>query len=181
MKKNLVTSMLAVLIICISSVTFAATNPFSDVPAGHWAYDDVIFLANEGILPTSEDGTFLGNRNATRYEVAVMVANLYCKKTNEDFYRAENPFSDVPKNHWAADAITTLVAYGVERGEDYGDGTFRGSRDITHGELRNLLSNLFSETKVAAKIKDNPDNVNEPVTRYELAGTLKRVYDVLFN
>ena len=181
MKKNILMTMMVFLIVCISSVTFAAANPFSDLPENHWAYDDVTELAANGIISSYEDGTFLGNRNATRYEVAVMVANLYIKKTNEDFYRVENPFSDVPKNHWAADAITTLVAYGVEKGEDYGDGTFRGNRNITRGELRTLLSNLFIATGVDAKMKDNPNNENEVLTRYELATTLNKVYKVLFN
>ena len=181
MKKNILMTMMVFLIVCISSITFAAANPFSDLPENHWAYDDVTELAANGIIASYEDGTFLGNRNATRYEVAVMVANLYIKKTNEAFYRVENPFSDVPKNHWAADAITTLDAYGVEKGEDYGDGTFRGNRNITRGELRTLLSNLFIATGVDAKMKDNPNDKNEVLTRYELAATLNKVYKVLFN
>ena len=181
MKKNILMTMMVFLIVCISSITFAAANPFSDLPENHWAYDDVTELAANGIIASYEDGTFLGNRNATRYEVAVMVANLYIKKTNEAFYRVENPFSDVPKNHWAADAITTLVAYGVEKGEDYNDGTFRGNREITHGELRNLLNNLFEVIGVESRMKDNKDNEDKPITRYELAATLNRVYKALFD
>ena len=180
-KKKFIVSIFTVLIVCISSVTFAAVNPFSDVPESHWAYDDVTNLAANGIISPYEDGTFMGNKNATRYDVAVMVANLYVKKTGEDFYRVENPFSDVPKNHWAADAITTLVAYGVEKGEDYNDGTFRGNREITHGELRNLLNNLFEVIGVESRMKDNKDNEDKPLTRYELAATLNRVYEVLFS
>lgn len=44
MKNKFVIFLMAVLIVCISSVTFAATNPFSDVPADHWAYNAVTWL-----------------------------------------------------------------------------------------------------------------------------------------
>lgn len=56
------------------STTFAAANPFSDVPAGHWAYNAVTMLAAEGINEGYGDGTFLGNRNITRYETAMMIS-----------------------------------------------------------------------------------------------------------
>ena len=180
-KKKFIVSIFTVLIVCISSVTFAAVNPFSDVPESHWAYDDVTNLAANGIISPYEDGTFMGNKNATRYEAAVMVANLYCKKKNITFYRYKNPFSDISPKHWAADAITTLVADGIEKGEDYHDGTFRGNRDITHGELRNLLNNLFEVIGVESRMKANKDNEDKPLTRYELAATLNRVYKALFD
>lgn len=121
----------------------------------------------------------MGNRSATRYEVAVMVANLYSKKTHTPITMSLNPFSDLPKNHWAAKAVVTLAAAGIEEG--YGDGTFLGNRNITHGELRTMLNNLFKMTGIDTSMKDNPDNENEPLTRYELAVTLNRVYKALFD
>ena len=62
-----------------SSVTFAAANPFSDVPAGHWAYNAITQLAADGIIEGYGDGTYLGNRNITRYEMAQMVAKAMAK------------------------------------------------------------------------------------------------------
>ncbi len=35
-----------------------AANPFSDVPAGHWAYDSVNKLAAEGVIDGYPDGTY---------------------------------------------------------------------------------------------------------------------------
>ena len=48
------------------NLTFA--NPFEDVPKNHWAYDSVEKLASAGVIEGYGDGTFLGNRNITRYE-----------------------------------------------------------------------------------------------------------------
>ena len=63
----------------VSGTTFAAQNPFSDVPAGHWAYDAVTQLAADGIIEGYGDGTYLGNRNITRYEMAQMIAKAMAK------------------------------------------------------------------------------------------------------
>jgi len=41
MKKTLVSALSAALVIGAASTTFAAANPFSDVPRDHWAYDAV--------------------------------------------------------------------------------------------------------------------------------------------
>jgi hypothetical protein len=53
---------------------FAATNPFMDVPASHWAYDAVAQLAARGVISGYPDGTFKGPQPATRYEIASIIA-----------------------------------------------------------------------------------------------------------
>ena len=84
MKKILVPALTAALITGITSTSFAAANPFSDVPAGHWAYNSVTKLASEGVIEGYGDGTYRGNRNITRYEMAQMVARALARapKTN---------------------------------------------------------------------------------------------------
>ncbi len=68
------------LILGMSSTAFAAANnPFSDVPQGHWAYNSVAKLAAEGIIEGYGDGTYRGNRNITRYEMAQMVARALAR------------------------------------------------------------------------------------------------------
>ena len=37
MKKSVVSALTTALVVGAASTTFAAANPFSDVPAGHWA------------------------------------------------------------------------------------------------------------------------------------------------
>ena len=79
MKKSVVSALTTALVVGAASTTFAAANPFSDVPAGHWAYDAVTQLAADGIVEGYGDGTYLGNRNITRYEMAQMVAKAMAK------------------------------------------------------------------------------------------------------
>ncbi|WP_418304739.1 S-layer homology domain-containing protein [Phascolarctobacterium succinatutens] len=47
MKKSLVLAMAMALGVTASAY---AANPFSDVPAGHWAYDSISKLAAAGVI-----------------------------------------------------------------------------------------------------------------------------------
>ena len=62
----------------ISATAFAA-NPFSDLPAGHWAYGAVAKLAAAGVVDGYPDGTFKGDKTMTRYEMAQIVAKALAK------------------------------------------------------------------------------------------------------
>ncbi|WP_302225521.1 putative porin [Veillonella magna] len=54
--------------------TAFAANPFSDVTPSDWAYQSVSQLAAAGVINGYPDGTFQGQKNITRYEMAQMVA-----------------------------------------------------------------------------------------------------------
>ena len=54
-----------------------AANPFSDVPAGHWAYGAVEQLVADGVIDGYANGAFAGDKLVTRYEMAQMVAKSY--------------------------------------------------------------------------------------------------------
>lgn len=79
MKKTFVAALVAAATIGAASTTFAAANPFSDVPRDHWAYDAVTQLAADGVVEGYGDGTYRGERNITRYEMAQMVARAMAK------------------------------------------------------------------------------------------------------
>ena len=79
MKKTLVSALTTALVVGAASTTFAAANPFSDVPSDHWAYDAVTQLAKDGVIEGYGDTTFQGNKNITRYEMAQMVAKAMAK------------------------------------------------------------------------------------------------------
>ena len=79
MKKTIVSALTTALVVGAASTTFAAANPFSDVPADHWAYDAVSQLAADGVIEGYGDTTFQGDKNITRYEMAQMVAKAMAK------------------------------------------------------------------------------------------------------
>ena len=99
MKKSLVLAMAMALGVTASAY---AANPFSDVPAGHWAYDAVNKLAAEGVVDGYPDGTYGGDKLMTRYEMAQIVAKAMAKGANVDKLAAE--FAD------ALDSLGVRVA-----------------------------------------------------------------------
>ena len=86
MKKTLLLA--AVMALGVNAGVYAA-NPFSDVPAGHWAYDAVNKLAAEGVIEGYPGGTYGGDRLMTRYEMAQITAKAMAKSANADRLAAE--------------------------------------------------------------------------------------------
>ena len=86
MKKSLVLAMAMALGVTASAY---AANPFSDVPAGHWAYDSISKLAAAGVIEGYGDDTFRGDRLMTRYEMAQIVAKAMAKGANVEKLMAE--------------------------------------------------------------------------------------------
>ena len=79
MKKTLVSVLTTALVVGAVSTTFAAANPFSDVPTDHWAYDAVSTLAADGVIEGYGDRSFKGSEKVTRYEMAQMIAKAMAK------------------------------------------------------------------------------------------------------
>ena len=86
MKKSLVLAMAMALGVTASAY---AANPFSDVPAGHWAYESINKLAAAGVIEGYGDATFGGDKLMTRYEMAQIVAKAMAKGANVDKLAAE--------------------------------------------------------------------------------------------
>ena len=79
MKKTLVSALTTAIVVGAASTTFAAANPFEDVPADHWAYDAIAQLAADGVIEGYGDGTYRGDQEITRYEMAQMIARAMAK------------------------------------------------------------------------------------------------------
>lgn len=81
MKKRLV-SLLAIVffITCTGAVIAAPAPAFVDVPAKHWAYEAVAYLAQTGIVDGYDDKTFRGDKTMSRYEMAQIVYKAVLKQ-----------------------------------------------------------------------------------------------------
>ena len=74
MRKTLV---VLVALAMLFSVVPVAMGAFEDAPkASHWAYDNFTLLYNAGLLKGYPDGTFKGERYATRYEMVELTARI---------------------------------------------------------------------------------------------------------
>ena len=145
MKKSLVLAMAMALGVTASAY---AANPFSDVPAGHWAYDSVNKLAAAGIVDGYGDGTFGGDRLMTRYEMAQIVAKAMAKGANVDRLAAE--FAD------ELDSLGVRVA-ALEKKSDNVKITGQVRYDYTDysGDIDGYRSKLRSRIFINGQINDD--------------------------
>ena len=151
MKKTLVAGITTALVMGAMSTTFAATNPFSDVPADHWAYDAVAQLAQDGVIEGYGDGTFAGDKAISRYEMAQMVAKAMAKK-------------DVN----AADKAT-IDKLAAEFADELGNLGVRVSNLEKHADMVK-----FNGTARVDAVSDRPDNAshdNESTALFRLEPT----------
>ncbi|PWM76744.1 MAG: hypothetical protein DBY32_11520 [Phascolarctobacterium sp.] len=142
MKKSLVLAMAMALGVTASAY---AANPFSDVPAGHWAYDAVNKLAAEGVVDGYPDGTYGGDKLMTRYEMAQIVAKAMAKGANVDKLAAE--FAD------ELDSLGVRVA-NLEKKSDNVKITgqirasYRDTQGHNNGNVGRLRTRLFVNGQV---------------------------------
>jgi hypothetical protein len=91
------------------------------------------------------------------------------------------PFTDVPTDHWAYDAIDKLQAEGFVEG--YPDGTFRGNRSFTRYEMAMVVARiwdrLYSELQTLEGQMEAMYMPDEAITRAELEDELALVYDLM--
>ena len=150
MKKSLVLAMAMALGVTASAY---AANPFSDVPAGHWAYDSIAKLAAAGVIDGYGDTSFKGDRLMTRYEMAQIVAKAMAKGANVDKLAAE--FAD------ELDALGVRVA-ALEKKSDNtkitGQIRYSYSSYKFDGEKQNE-SKLRTRLIFTGKVNDNWDYV----------------------
>ena len=124
-----------------------AANPFSDVPAGHWAYDSVNKLAAAGVVDGYPDGTYGGDKLMTRYEMAQIVAKAMAKGANVDKLAAE--FAD------ELDSLGVRVA-NLEKKADNVKVTGEVRYRYTDSELNgNEYNDLRSRIWVNGQINDD--------------------------
>lgn len=92
-------------------IATGADNPFADVPPSSWAYKAIVRLHAMGYLKGYPDGLFHGQRNLTRYEMAVMVDRVVAELE----YQLNDPNGAVKVNAQAiADARALLDQYGAQ-------------------------------------------------------------------
>ena len=143
MKKILALAAVAAL---TAGVSAYAANPFSDVTADDWAYQAVSDLSAQGVVEGYPDGTFKGERNMTRYELAQIVARLMAKEDQLNAeqqatldklageyadelanlgVRVSNLEKKVGNLYWSGDARMRYTASSSDKKADVYDGRIR--------------------------------------------------------
>jgi len=68
-------------LLCLISPLLAEEIYLRDVPEGHYAYEAVYDLIQQGVTSGFPDGTYRGNKTMNRYEIAAFISKLATSKT----------------------------------------------------------------------------------------------------
>ena len=163
MKKILALAAVAAL---TAGVSAYAANPFSDVTADDWAYQAVSDLSAQGVVEGYPDGTFKGERNMTRYELAQIVARLMAK---EDQLNAEQQATLDKLAGEYADELANLgvrvsnlekkvgnISWAGDAKMMYTNNAEKGVKDTYKGRIRlNVKGQVNDATYVQGRILTN--------------------------
>lgn len=109
---------------------------YPDVPNSYWASDDINRLTDQCIVVGYPDRYFKPNKDVSRAEMATMVVKGY--NLEDQCLTDAGNFPDVPRSHWAYEAINKGV--GADMIEGYENGLFKPNGSITRTEALAILS-----------------------------------------
>lgn len=109
-------------------------SAFTDVTAGAWYYDAVLYAFNNGLMVGTSDTTFGPNVPMTR---AMLVAVLY-RLAGSPSVSGKTPFTDVGTGTWYSDAV--LWAYQNDIVAGTSDTTFAPLSNITREQIVAIFS-----------------------------------------
>ena len=152
---------------------YAAVTPsFSDVPAGHWAYDAVGKLAKAGLVDGYSDKTFNGDKSISRYEMAFIVAKAMDKFETAD--ESNKRLIDQLSAEFAAELNrlgarvtkleekTKITVSGDTRFRFVADDPGNGGKKLTGSDNFDFRQRV----KFTGKINDNLDWTSRFATNY---------------
>ena len=109
------------------------TMPFTDVPAGSYYYDAVLWAVENGITKGTSDTTFRPNDTCTRAQI---VAFLWRSEKSPAAGTA-NPFADVKSTAYYAGAVLWAVREDITKGTT--NTTFSPDADCTRAQIVTFL------------------------------------------
>ena len=109
------------------------TMPFTDVPAGSYYYDAVLWAVENDITKGTSDTTFSPNMTCTRAQI---VAFLWRSEKSPAAGTA-NSFADVKSTAYYADAVLWAVKENITRGTT--NTTFSPNADCTRSQIVTFL------------------------------------------
>jgi S-layer homology domain. len=154
----------------------SANTRFEDVSENAWYSGYVRYLTGYGIVAGTGEKTFSPDEAITRAEFVTMAVRFFESYGDGAAAIMEKyaGFNDVSSGYWAAKYIEEASARGWIKG--YGDGSFRGGREITRAEVVTIVNRLLDRTMDRQYLSDNP----QKLTRFsDMTTEHWAYYDVL--
>ena len=109
------------------------TMPFTDVPAGSYYYDAVLWAVENGIAKGTSDTTFSPNMTCSRAQIVTFL----WRSEKSPAAGTANPFADVKSTAYYADAVLWAVKENIAKGTT--NTTFSPDADCTRAQIVTFL------------------------------------------
>ena len=113
--------------------------PFTDVPAGSYYYNAVLWAVENGITKGTTDTTFSPNMNCSRAQIVTFL----WRSENSPAAGTVNPFTDIKSGAYYADAVLWAVKEDVTKGTT--DTTFSPSDNCTRAQIVTFIYRALAE------------------------------------
>ena len=113
---------------------FEQVNPYTDVKADDWFYDDVLYVTAMGLMEGTGNGKFSPEITTDR----AMLVTVLWRLEGCPVVDSSVDFDDVADGLWYSDAIDWASANGIVNG--YGDGRFGPADHITREQIMAILN-----------------------------------------
>ena len=147
----------------------AAAAGFTDVPANHWAAEDIRRCVELGFFQGESATRFGLGHPMTRSAFAVVLSRFFGWETAKP---TQATYTDVPVSAWYAGAVQAAYAHGavtIQRTE------FRPNDPITREELAVMLVRALGYGTIAGLAQDLPSTFQDVTTN---AGYITMVCDL---
>ena len=111
----------------------SATMPFTDVPAGSYYYDAVLWAVENGITKGTSDAAFSPDKTCTRAQIVTFL----WRSQNAPAAGSSNPFADIAASDYYAGAVLWAVKNDITKGT--GATTFSPDADCTRAQIVTFL------------------------------------------
>ena len=111
----------------------AATMPYTDIPAGSYYRDAVLWAVENGITKGTSETTFSPDATCTRAQIVTFL----WRAEKSPAAGSSDPFTDVKSTAYYADAVLWAVAAGITKGTT--DTTFSPNDDCTRAQIVTFL------------------------------------------
>ena len=115
------------------------TMPFTDVPAGSYYYDAVLWAVENGITKGTSDTAFSPNLNCTRAQIVTFL----WRSEQSPAAGTVNPFTDVQSDAYYADAVLWAVKKDITKGTTAT--TFSPDNNCTRAQIVTFLWRTLAE------------------------------------
>lgn len=159
MHKLKITLLVSLSLIIFIPAHMAAAKEFTDLPADHWAYNDITLLHESGVIGGYSDGTVKPNNPVTREELAKIAFTLFPRGMDKPFLNQTSrpDYPDI-RDRWSSkelDAAARIIP-------GYTDGYYKPSQPASRRDVAILLlyTKLLQENNY--QINNNELNIILP-------------------